>query len=207
MKYALLCLLACLMSGCSREQVIQDIPFPETQNGVAVYCLLTPGDSVFASLKISQPISTQTQDSTTSVTTAQIIIQNSQTNQQAVLRYLGHDGLYGCSQQEIPVQPGNRFSLTVRIPGSTKPLQASCTVPAQAADIDTFTYGTPYADGAYQRRRYSLSWRDVSALPVAYNYAIILRYAFPVTDSGGSRVVTGESLLINEGFEKAADYV
>lgn len=200
MRYSIFIIAVYLLIGCANEQVIEDITFPTAQTQVAVYCFLTPADSIFASVKTLQTIDRQTKDSTASVLNARITLENRRTSQQVILRYLGHDGLYGCSQKELAVLAGDPYRLSVS-PTSQSTTQAECTVPAQSAAIQTVAYGEPYDDGLTKRRRITFFWHDVSPTPTRYNYALIYQFAFQQPQSNS--VTSGTNFIINEGITQS----
>jgi len=165
------------LGSCARETVIDNIAFPNVSSKSAVYCLLTPGDSVWVVVKAVQAINSQSANGTTSISGAKVTLENSTTGQQIVLRSTKQSGYYGCSQRDFPVLPGQRYSLLVS--GSNlDTMQATCQIPIRPAQIDTITYGESYNDSFFRHRRVTITWLDVSAKNEPYSYFLSSRYLY-----------------------------
>ncbi|GAB3986105.1 hypothetical protein GCM10028807_02800 [Spirosoma daeguense] len=102
---------------------------------------------------------------------------NQTTGQQIYLKSLRQPGLYGCAQQEMPVQLGHRYQLLTVLP-THDTLRSSCELPLRAAKIDSVAFGEPYSDTFDDRRRVTLSWQDVSTDDNSYRYFIVSQYMF-----------------------------
>lgn len=182
-----------MISSCTREQVIDNLSFPAAESKAAIYCILTPGDSVFLGIKTLQPINAESKYSTVGIATAQVIIENTTTHQQARMVYIGRDGLYGCSQRNMPVLADNNYQLIVTIPNSSV-LKSSCHIPVQAASVLTSAYGEPYTDIFSQYRRVTLTWHDVSFANTQYNYFLAEKFIHKQPSSGELDTLRGFDL-------------
>ena len=162
-------------NSCTRQTLIDDFSFPAVDSKAAVYCLLSPDDSILVAVKAVQAINSQSKNGTQGILDAHIILKNTTTGQQTTMLYTGKDGLYGCSQRDLPVLPGNIYYLEVSVNHMT-PMKATCRMPSKAATIDTIAYGESYPDTYGKRRRVTLTWHDISTSTESYNYFITRQY-------------------------------
>lgn len=189
MTRSYLLLVVALFLSCSREALIDDFSFPTVPSQASIFCLLTPGDSIVAAVRAVQTINTQSANGTRPVNGSQIMLFDQSTGKQTKLTPLSQPGLYGCSQLQMPVLPGHRYRLLAVMP-SKDTLQAYCQLPQQAARIDSIAFGERYKDTFSNRRRVTLSWKDVSEADKTCRYFIVSQYMFE------------DNLLVNAYFDQ-----
>ena len=161
--------------ACNRVEVVTNL---NTTNSVtsklALFCMLTPNDSVYAEVRLLRPIGDKKLQALV-ISTASITISNLNTGQKVLLAYLGNDNIYGCSQKIFPIVPDNKYAITASLKGLNE-VNSSCVVPAKAAVIDKVFYGPPFSDTFFSRRRIELQWQDVSDNGQKYNYFVMSAY-------------------------------
>lgn len=175
MKPYLIALTIIGFTACTRQTLVDNIVFPAVDTKAAVFCLLTPDDSVFVVVKAVRSINNDSKQGTQSISDARVTLLDSNTGQQIAVPYTGSNGMYGCPQRNLPIVPGHTYRLNVRVSNLTA-MQSTCQMPAKAAVIDTIAYGEPYSDSFFNRRRVAFNWHDVSSSIETYNYFISGQY-------------------------------
>ncbi len=173
----MIALYSILLSSCARERLIENISFPSVESKAAVYCILTPGDSIFVALKTVQTINSQSANGTKDITDARVALEDKTTGQRVTLLATRRSGLYSCAQRNFPIQPGHTYHLLVSA-SYLDTMEASCQIPLRTAKIDTIAYGEPYQDSFIKQRRVALTWLDVSDSAMHYDYFISSQYLY-----------------------------
>lgn len=170
-------LITSLGTGCYKQKTVEaKFDFPDVQSKIVVNCILTPSDSVFASVhKLLRVYDTSVNypNYNDGINNATVILENTTTKEKITLFYLSKNGLYGNSQTRLKITSGNTYTLTVSAP-KFQTVISTCKVPEKAAIFDGFKYSEPYNDGLIgNRRRIEGRWQDVSATD-SYYYGINL---------------------------------
>jgi hypothetical protein len=185
-----ICLLILLLGSCNQQkELLEEINFPNVPPVLAVYCLLTPGDSILATVTTLRSVSDRLPISNLGIVEyprvpdANVILKDLTTKQVITLRYLGREGRYGIVQSpNFSITPGSSYSLSVSKTGFPT-LDATCQIPQKAAVIEQFSYGEPYNDGFFSRRRVELRWQDISTPAFSVNYFLTTAYQMSASEN------------------------
>ena len=186
MRYLTGFIIIFILSNCTRISVIEDTIFPAINETVAVFCFLTPSDSIHVSLKAVRIVTNKNKE--IGVENAEIIIRDLATSGFIRLQYISKGGYYGGSQKNFKILPNHRYKLTVNVTNSLL-LTSECTVPNQGAIIEKLTFGDPFDDGFQSKRRVEARWQDVSNQNQKLNYLISSGGKFKDAFSGEIRDV------------------
>jgi hypothetical protein len=203
--------LSFMLLGCDEQTRIEtSFVYPAVSPTLAVFCILTPGDSIQAWVLPLQAIPDQPLKAIdyVRVSDATVSLQSSQTTQALLIPYTGYGGYYSISQRNIPVKAGLTYRLRVTRPGFAS-IEAICKVPSRAAVIEQFNYGSSYNTGSYLnggsgiRRRYEARWQDVSSINDSTNYFFGAKYLFSTSLlNPTSQIDTAKSIYFSENIAK-----
>ncbi len=176
--------LGLYLTGCTKQvEVVGSLTFPDAPATLAVFCLLTPQDSVFATVTTLRSVSDRLPRNQKGladyvrVPDATVILQEKSSSRKITLTYLGRNGLYGAKLIDFKIISGQDYSLQVIRPGFQL-LFAECQVPTKAASIESFAYGGSFNGGGINRRRVEVRWQDVSTKTDSLNYFVANKYRF-----------------------------
>lgn len=158
------------MLSCSRTSVIDDIVFPLPNEKIAVFCLLTPSDSIQVSVRAIRGVIDKNKE--IGIENATITIEDTDAKIIINLPHKSNGGFYGNSQGKIKVLPNHTYLLRVTTINSFVTQSATCKVPSLSAAFEKFTYGDSFSDGNSMRRRIEARWQDVSSNEQKLNYLI-----------------------------------
>ena len=188
------CLISIILFflACNRVEVVTNLNVVNSVDSkIALFCMLTPSDSIYATVSLSRPIGDQKLKNST-FSDAIITLSNLNTGKKVLLTYLGQNSKYGCSQKIFPIVPNNKYAISASLKGLNE-VNSSCTVPAKAAVIDKVFYGDPFSDTFSSRRRIELQWQDISENEQKYNY--FLGNGFDLVQNGKlTRLINTSSL-------------
>ncbi|PWK19461.1 uncharacterized protein DUF4249 [Arcicella aurantiaca] len=170
--------------SCNRISVIDDVEFPIPDIKIAVFCFLTPSDSINASIKEIRTLTNKNKES--GIENAVISLKDNNTNVEINLKHIANGGYYGITQKLFKIQANHTYSLQVNIVNYPL-LTSTCTVPHQSATFEKITYGDPFSDGNSMRRRIEARWKDVSSTEQKLNYLISSDGKFKDSFSGEIR--------------------
>ncbi len=195
MKNNILLFALIIFSGCSRKEKVDGFSFPEVQPMLAVFCLLTPGDSIFANITTIRAVTDQLPTDKKGMPTyiripdAIVMLQNNLTQQKIVLTYKNVNGVYGAKQSNFKIAPGTSYTLYVSRPNFPS-LLSTCKIPNQKAIFNSFTYGSAYNSdnvSGLRLRRVEGRWQDASTDTDSLNYFVATKYRFiPPVDTASA---------------------
>lgn len=163
-KPVLFVVLLFLFGSCYKQQIVEArFSFPEIQTKIVVNCILTPSDSVFASVHKLLNVYAQSgsyPNYSDGIRNATVVLTDLTTQQKTTLPFLAKNGLYGTSQTKMKITEGHRYQLTVAAP-TFQTVTATCKIPEKAAFFEGFTYSEPYTTGSLGRRRVEGRWQGI----------------------------------------------
>ncbi len=135
--FAILVLILFTATSCVKERIV-DIGDKSGQDKLVVLAYLTPGDSIRVFVNKSVPLGKQAEPADMDVLDATVLLRSG--SGQEVLLELTDPAvpIYTCSQEGLPVVPGQTYHLLVSAPGRTT-VTAETTVPKQKATWKTTT--------------------------------------------------------------------
>jgi len=132
--------------SCIQEEIIEGDSI-NYHSKLVVYCILTPGDSVFASVTRSFPLSDTTRRISDSfVTDATVTIENKRGDYVELVNKDKELPIYGTSQSEFKIHPGEEYFLYVDAEGYPG-VTAKTIVPENSyhwSEIEKFNIVIPY---------------------------------------------------------------
>lgn len=128
--------------SCVREEFIED-GLPPFEEKLAVYCLLTPGDSIFVHVQRTAPF-TNTPEIILDyfVSNAHIVLEDQEGISETVPLKDSVLGLYAISQSKIKVNKAQTYYLSVNTPEGLS-ASAQTTVPAEATKWESYKVKWP----------------------------------------------------------------
>lgn len=208
-----------LETSCYDQKTVEaTFKFPVVQPKIVVNCIITPSDSIFASVHKLLNVydkSASFPNYNDGINNASVILENTTTSKKITLSFLSENGLYGNSQNNFKISPGANYRLTVLAPNYPTVI-ATCKVPEKAAVFDRFSYSEPYNAGtSINRRRVEGRWQGIVSSDSLYygvNLVSQLQYnseinSFSITEfsnniTKSSNIYFYQSTATNNQFPK-----
>lgn len=207
-KYIQLLLLVAGMAALlSCETLVNTIPeskLPKTESQLTLFAFISPQDTlirvqvgqtrpVFSEIPVSySPIMVMTDGDTVymntdNIYTATVTISNG--NTRATIPYRAADQSYTLPASQFPIRAGETYTLTV-VDG-TRSAQASCTIPAAAVPITSYSLDTTISS-AFGRRDTTLNltfyWKDLPGQENYYRLKAFELYEYSVVTANATEL-------------------